>query len=253
MGKGKIAKFRDNEGFSCLVQTTVEELLRGDHPMKGRWNTDFFHNDNPLVLELGCGKGEYTIDLARTNPDKNFIGIDIKGARLWKGAKYVETEHVPNAGFLRMRIEFITRLFAEGEVSEIWLTFSDPQLKKPNKRLTAPVFMERYSHIMRRGGFVHLKTDSRRLHEYSAAMARTNGLRILACGSDIYGADKEELYGSGFASVCGESAVSALFSLQTFYEKQFLERGIPITFLSFVLDHEGPWLAPDFDESEWER
>ncbi len=253
MGKDKLSKFRENETFRCLVQTSVEELLRGDHPMKGRWNADFFHNGNPITLELGCGKGEYTVDLARRYPGRNFIGVDIKGARLWKGAKYVETNGIANAGFLRMRIEFIDRLFAPGEVSEIWITFADPQLKRPNKRLTAPVFLERYRRFMCPGGMVHLKTDSPRLHEYSAALARQNGLDLLACAADIYGADRESLYGSRFAEVCGRDAVDALFQVQTFYEAQFLSQGIPITFLSFTIDHIGPYVAPDFDETLWPR
>ncbi len=253
MGKGKLPKFRENETFRCLVQTSVEELLGGDHPMKGRWNSDFFRNDLPIVLELGCGKGEYTVDLALRNPLRNYIGVDIKGARLWKGAKYVETNHIANAGFLRMRIEFIDRLFAPNEVSEIWITFADPQLKRPNKRLTAPIFMERYRRFMRPGGLIHLKTDSPRLHEYSAAMARQNGMDILACASDIYGSDRESLYSSHFASVCGQDAVNALFEVRTFYEAQFLSRGIPITFLSFSIDHDGPYLAPEFDETAWPR
>ncbi|MCD8313914.1 MAG: tRNA (guanosine(46)-N7)-methyltransferase TrmB [Bacteroidales bacterium] len=253
MGKGKLYKFKENETFTCLVQTGVDELLHADHPMKGRWNADFFHNDSPIVLELGCGKGEYTIDLARRNPGRNYIGVDIKGARLWKGAKYVETNHIANAGFLRTRIELIGSLFAPGEVSEIWITFADPQLKRPNKRLTAPVFLERYRRFMRPGGLIHLKTDSPRLHEYTAALARQNDLRILACVSDIYGADRYDLYSSPFASVCGRSAVDALFEVQTFYETQFLSQGIPITFLSFVIDHDGPYVAPDFDEALWPR
>ncbi len=253
MGKDKLTKFRENETFRCLVQTNVDELLRSDHPMKGRWNADFFGNDRPIVLELGCGKGEYTVDLALRDPERNYIGVDIKGARLWKGAKYVETDHIGNAGFLRARIEFIDRLFAPGEVSEIWITFADPQLKRPNKRLTAPIFLERYRRLMRSGGLIHLKTDSPRLHEYTAALARQNSLEVLACASDIYGADRESLYGGRFASVCGRDAVDALFSVRTFYERQFLERGIPITFLSFRIDHEGPFVAPDFDEKLWPR
>lgn len=223
-----------------------------DHPLKGRWASEVFHNDNPIVLELGCGKGEYTVDLALRNPSCNYIGVDIKGARLWKGAKYVNDHGVTNAAFLRMRIEFIESMFAEGEISEIWITFADPQIRRENKRLTSPRFLDRYRRFLKAGGIIHLKTDSEYLHEYSRLIAEKNGLAILAEGKDIYGADKERLYGSQMASVCGKSAIDALFEVRTHYEKMYLDRGIPITYLAFILDHEGEYESPEWNEDLWD-
>ncbi len=228
-----MTKFRENETFKCLVQPVTDDVMHSDHPLKGHWGDTFFGNDKPIVLELGCGKGEYTIDLALRDPSRNYIGVDIKGARLWKGAKYATAHALGNVGFLRTRIEFINSLFAPGEVSEIWITFADPQVKKPKKRLTSPLFIERYRKIMRGGGIIHLKTDSLVLHDYSEQTARQYGFEILACATDIYGADRQSLYHSRFAQVCGRDAVDSLFEVQTFYESQFLAQGIPITFLSF--------------------
>ena len=251
MGKDKLRKFRENETFHCLIQPATSEVLNCDHPMKGNWGRDFFGNDKPVVLELGCGKGDYTIDLAERNPAFNYIGIDIKGARLWKGAKYAEEHALKNVAFVRTRIEFIESLFAPGEVSEVWITFADPQIGREKKRLTAPLFMSRYRNFLKPGGIVHLKTDSRYLHEYSRAMAEQNDLKILACATDIYGEDRERLYESGLSSLCGRDAVDALFEVQTFYESQYLAQGFPITYLSFLADHEGPDISPEWDEDTW--
>lgn len=242
MGHDKLRKFKENETFRCLLQPSSSEVLDAGgifslkpHPIKGHWNETMFDAPRPIVLELGCGKGEYTIDLSRRNPHCNYIGVDIKGARLWKGAKYADTNKLGNVAFLRTRIEFIEAFFAPSEVSEIWLTFSDPQLKRENNRLTSPVFLERYRKFLRPGGIVHLKTDSRFLHEYSKAVAEENGLEILACTSDLYGTGREQLYSSGMASVCSRDAIDALFEVQTFYEKMFLSMDLPITYLSFRL------------------
>lgn len=253
MGKDKLRKFRENETFSCLVQPRTEEVFRTDHPLKGHWGDTFFKNDRPIVVELGCGKGEYTIDLALRNPSCNYIGVDIKGARLWKGAKYATEHNLPNVAFLRTRIEFIESLFAPGEISEIWITFADPQIGREKKRLTSPLFVERYRHFLKPGGIVHLKTDSPYLHEYSKLMAQVNGLKILAASRDIYGADREALYKSEMASVCGTGAIDALFQVQTFYESQYLAKGLPITYLAFNIDREGSYLSPEWDESLYER
>ena len=154
-------------------------------------------------------------------------------------------------GFLRTRIEFIESLFAPGEVSEIWITFADPQIGREKKRLTAPLFMNRYRNFLKAGGIVHLKTDSRYLHEYSLAMAQQNGLEILAAAVDIYGADRERLYESGLSSLCGRDAVDALFEVQTFYEAQYLAQGFEITYLSFLADHSGDYISPEWDEDRW--
>ena len=194
MGHGKLRKFAENETFSCLLQPSAEEVLAdgyfnlADHPVKGRWIEQMFGgHEGPIVLELGCGKGEYTLELARRNPDKNYIGVDIKGARLWRGAKTATEEGLRNVAFLRTRIEFITAFFGTGEVSEIWLTFSDPQLRaSENKRLSSAMFLERYRHFLRPGGIIHLKTDSRFLFEYTRAVATVNGLPILAETTDLY-------------------------------------------------------------------
>ena len=155
MGKDKIRKFKENETFKCLIQPRMDEVIGKEHPLKGNWDKEVFHNGNP----------EYTIALAERFPDKNYIGVDIKGARLWRGAKYAHEHNMPNVAFLRTRIDFIDSLFGPDEVSEIWLTFSDPQPKKPNKRLSSPVFLERYSHFLKKDGTMHLKTDSQLLHE----------------------------------------------------------------------------------------
>lgn len=253
MGKDKLRKFKENETFSCLIQPSTSEVLGSDHPIKGHWGEKMFGNANPVVVELGCGKGEYTVDLALREPSFNYIGVDIKGARLWKGAKYATEHHLSNVAFLRTRIEFIESLFAPEEVSEIWITFADPQLKKPKKRLTSPLFLERYRKFLKKGGIVHLKTDSRLLHEYTMAVAAQNSLKVLASSTDIYGQDREKLYGSPLESICGRDAVDALFQVQTFYESQYLAQGIPITYMSFQIDHDGPYMAPDFDEDRWER
>lgn len=253
MGKDKLRKFKENETFSCLVQPSTEEVLGVDYPLKGRWGEMMFGNSNPIVVELGCGKGEYTVDLALRNPACNYIGVDIKGARLWKGAKYAHEHNLKNVAFLRTRIEFIGSLFAADEISEIWITFADPQIKREKKRLTSPLFLNRYRSFLKRGGIVHLKTDSRLLHEYTRTLAEQNGLQILASGTDIYGADRKNLYASQMASVCGRDAIDALFEVQTFYESQYLAQGIPITYMSFLIDKEGDYISPDWDETLWER
>lgn len=241
MGHDKLRKFAENETFACLLQPSSEELLADGyfnlhpHPVKGHW-ADFFHNDKPIVLELGCGKGEYTIDLAQRNPDCNYIGVDIKGARLWKGAKYATEHSLANVAFLRTRIEFIEAFFAPGEIDQIWLTFSDPQHKRENARLSAPVFLERYLKFVKPGGVIHLKTDSRFLHEYTKAVCTVNGLKILACSEDLYGAGTS----SDSPSVCTSDSAGAIppevTAVQTFYEKMFLAQGYKINYLAFALD-----------------
>lgn len=261
MGHDKLRKFAENETFSCLLQpdassvldkTEADNSLRlKDHPIKGHWNERMFAVARPIVLELGCGKGEYTIDLSRREPSLNYVGVDIKGARLWKGAKFATENHLPNVAFLRTRIEFIESFFAPGEVSEIWLTFSDPQLKSENCRLTSPLFLERYRKFLKKGGIVHLKTDSRFLYEYSKAVAEQNGLRILASTNDLYGTGRQDLSDCALRSVAGESAIDALFEVQTFYERMFTAQGYKITYLSFVIDHDGPYIHPEFDSDYW--
>ncbi len=237
MGKDKLRKFRENETFSCLVQPQTSQVLGCDHPLKGHWGERMFGNANPIVLELGCGKGEYTVCLAEKYPDRNFIGIDIKGARLWKGAKYATVNNLGNVAFLRTRIEFIESLFAQGEISEIWITFADPQEKKPKKRLTHPLFLARYRNILSPGGIVHLKTDSRLLHYFTLETAAVNSLTVMEHNEDIYGTGRAD----------------DLLSIQTFYESNFLRQGIPITYMSFRIDNPGLLTEPEWDQKPFEQ
>lgn len=250
MGHGKLRKFAENETFRCLLQPEASSVLVGgtrelvlrDHPIKGNWRS-MFASEQPIVLELGCGKGDYTIALAERHPEMNFIGVDIKGARLWTGAKYATEHGLTNVAFLRTRVEFIEAFFAPGEVSQIWLTFSDPQLSgSGNSRLSAPVFLERYRKFLQPGGIVHLKTDSRFLHEYTMSVIRANTLEVLACNTDIYGDE-------GLSSDKRQGIVT---QVQTFYEKMFLQMGLPITYVAFRIDHDGPYVQPeDFDAVYW--
>jgi len=183
------------------------------------------------------------LELARRNPSKNYVGVDIKGARLWRGAKTATLEGLPNVAFLRTRIEFINAFFAPDEVSEIWLTFSDPQPKSENKRLTSPVFLERYRKFLKPGGIVRLKTDSLFLHEYTKAVVEANGLKLLICTKDLYGSGTS-------AETIIEPEVR---EVKTFYESMFLEQGVPITYMAFTIDHEGPYIYPNekFDAALW--
>ena len=288
MGHDKLRKFAENETFSCLLQPTAEQVLsKGyanltDHPVKGNWIEQMFGgHEGDIILELGCGKGEYTLELARRNPDKNYIGVDIKGARLWRGAKTATQEGLHNVAFLRTRIEFITAFFGPEEVSEIWLTFSDPQLRaSENKRLSSAMFLERYRSFLRRDGVIHLKTDSRFLHEYTMAVARVNGLPILACTTDLYSdvlgqgtppsgvrfahptlpSGRSPRYRTaGVTSLRGSTQPQDLPTevreVKTFYETMFLEMGLPITYMEFKPFKEGPYVNPrdpeDFDTKHW--
>lgn len=242
MGHDKLRKFAENETFACLLQPDCNELLANgffnlkDHEVKGHWFQD---RKAPVILELGCGKGEYTIDLARRNPDRNYIGVDIKGARLWKGAKFATQNNMQNVAFLRTRVEFITAFFAPGEVSEVWLTFSDPQFKSANCRLSSPLFLERYRSFLIKGGIVHLKTDSRFLHEYTRAVCAANGLKVNVCTNDLYHTDTK--------------VPAEVREVQTFYESMFLEQGYNITYLAFEIDHDGAFVAPHEPSDEKRR
>jgi len=187
MGKNKLKKFAEMETFPNVFQCGARELLPDSqvHPMAGHWRDRFFHNDHPIVLELGCGRGEYTVGLARKYPDKNFIGVDIKGARMWAGAKEATFDGLRNVAFLRTNIEIITAFFAPNEVNEIWITFCDPQMKKATKRLTSTWFMQRYQRIVRPGGLIHLKTDSPFLYTYTREMLRLNPYPVVADTDDL--------------------------------------------------------------------
>lgn len=217
MGKNKLKKFAEMETFSNVFQPPYE-------PMAGQWREKFFHNDHPIVLELGCGRGEYTVGLAMKYPDKNFIGVDIKGARMWAGAKQAVQEGITNAAFLRTNIEFITQFFAKDEVDEIWITFCDPQMKKATKRLTSTWFMQRYQQMVKPGGLVHLKTDSPFLYTYTKEMLRLNPYPVLCSTDDLYGKNTE-----------GIDVFEDAKALQTHYEKQWLDRGMSIKYVEWQL------------------
>ncbi len=235
MGKGKLQKFAEMETFSNVFQYPYSVIGDAPFEMKGCWRDRYFHNDNPIVLELGCGKGEYTVGLARLFPEVNFIGVDIKGARMHKGAKEALTEGLKNVAFLRTNIEIIDRFFALDEVQEIWLTFSDPQMKNPRKRLTSTWFMERYRHFLVDGGLVHLKTDSNFLFTYTTLMVEHNHLPLLLHTDDLYhteGIDTE---------------TRSILGIQTFYEAQWMARGLNIRYMKFRLPLEGALAEPDVE------
>ena len=210
--------------------------------MKGCWRQQYFHNDNPIVLELGCGKGEYTVGLAKLYPDVNFIGVDIKGARMWTGATQALNEGLKNVAFLRTSIEIIDRFFAEDEVQEIWLTFSDPQMKNPRKRLTSTYFMERYRRFLVDGGLIHLKTDSNFLATYTKYMVEKNKLPLDCYLTDLYAEEKKD-----DCKMKDFINANALTDIQTYYEGMWLKRGIPIKFVKFRLSHEGDLAEPDIE------
>lgn len=217
--KNKLKRFKENEGFANVIQPDRVEVINGKFPLKGHWH-EKFGNQNPIVLELGCGKGEYAVGLAQRFPNKNFIGIDIKGARFWKGAKQSLEANLTNVIFLRTQIELIDLLFAQGEVAEIWITFPDPQIKfkRTKHRLTNPVFLNKYSFILKSNGAIHLKTDSEFMHGYTLGVLQGKTFEIVYSNHDIYrnqGSPKEVL------------------EIQTFYEKQYLDKGKPITYLKF--------------------
>ncbi len=219
--KNKLKRFKENEIFPNVIQPELSTVQKDSFFLKGKWKSDFFKNDNPIVLELGCGKGEYTVNLAQKNPHRNFIGIDIKGSRLWRGAKTALEKDLKNTAFLRTQIEFITACFSEGEVDEIWITFPDPQIKfkRRKHRLTRPNLLTDYKKIMKKGGTLHLKTDSEFLFGYTLATVDQIG-KIIYAHHDIYN---------------NSDAPREATAIQTFYEKQFLDQNKPITYIEFNL------------------
>jgi len=221
--KNKLKRFKENESFENVIQPSREEILSQTYPLKGKWSKDFFKNDKPLILELGCGKGEYTVGLAKSNPDFNFLGIDIKGARFWRGAKTALEDGIDNAKFLRMQIELVHEIFAPGEVHEIWITFPDPQIKyqRTKHRMTNPNFLKKYHKILQTNGVIHLKTDSEFMHGYTLGLLKGSGHDVLYAHHDIY---------------TNTEAPKEITSIQTFYEKQYLDAGKPITYIKFRLN-----------------
>ncbi len=218
--KNKLKRFNENETFENVVQPSREEVLNNTLGLKGCWKQKFFKNDNPIILELGCGKGEYTVGLAKLFPNKNFLGIDIKGARFWRGAKTALEDGLVNVGFLRTQIELIDELFAENEVDEIWITFPDPQIKykRTKHRLTNAVFLEKYKYVLKEDGMMHLKTDSEFMHGYTLGLLHGQGQEVCYANHNVYK---------------NEGAPKEVTTIQTFYEKQYLENNKPITYIAF--------------------
>lgn len=231
MAKNKLTKFAENATFKHFIESEFDDIFNKNHHLKGNWNNAFFKNENPIVLELGCGKGEYTVGLAEMFPHKNFIGIDIKGARMHKGASIVEEKKIPNAAFLRTRIEFIESFFKENEISEIWLTFPDPQMKKATKRLTSTFFLKRYANFLKPNGILHLKTDSNFLYTYTNELIKINNLPCLA--------NETDLYNNGYTD--------EILTLKTHYEKQWLKKGIAIKYLQYQIKDANSLVEPEIE------
>lgn len=244
MSKGKLKKFAEMETFKNVFQYPYGVISEVPFEMRGHWREQYFHNDNPIVLELGCGKGEYTVGLARVYPNINFIGVDIKGARIYTGAKQALEEGLDNVAFLRTSIEIIDRFFSEDEVQEIWLTFSDPQMKKVHKRLTSTFFMNRYRRFLIDGGIVHLKTDSNFLFTYTTYMVNVNQLPVLFRTEDLYG---NELSEGRVAENQMDEKTREILGIHTYYENQWIERGLNIKYMKFQLPREGELVEPDVE------
>ena len=239
MSKGKLAKFAEMAENPLVVECPMAATMQEEFSLRGKWNKDFFHNENPIVLELGCGRGEYTVGLGKQMPDKNFIGVDIKGARMWTGAREALQTEMKNVGFLRTNIEFIQRFFAPNEVSEIWLTFSDPQMKKVTKRLTSTYFLERYRQFLQDGGLVHLKTDSNFLFTYTEELLKANHIEAEFKTRNLYGLSPSgEIEGGLWKSAS---------SIQTYYESMWRARGIDIKYLCFKLHQGSSFVEPEVE------
>ena len=236
MSKGKLAKFADMETYENVFQYPYSVVDHVSFDLQGHWREQYFHNDNPIVLELGCGKGEYAVELARNYPDKNFIGVDIKGARMWTGATQALNEGLKNVAFLRTNIEIIDRFFAKDEVQEIWLTFSDPQMKNPRKRLTSTYFLERYRHFLVDNGTIHLKTDSNFLFTYTTFVAEKNQLPVDFRTEDLY-----------HDVLSAQNVEPATLSVQTYYESMWIARGLNIKYMRWHLPHTVALEEPDVE------
>ncbi|TBX70656.1 tRNA (guanosine(46)-N7)-methyltransferase TrmB [Flavobacterium silvisoli] len=220
--KNKLKRFKENETFGNVFQPTREEVVSGQFPLKGRWNEDFFKNNNPIIVELGCGKGEYSVGLAERFPNQNFVGIDVKGARFWRGAKTAVESGMHNVAFVRTQIELIKGIFAEGEVAEIWITFPDPQIKykRTKHRMTNSEFLKIYKRILKPDGVVNLKTDSEFMHGYTLGLLHGEGHEVLYANHNVYK---------------NEGAPEVVTAIQTFYEKQYLEINKAITYIRFKI------------------
>ena len=238
MGKGKLAKFADMERYENVFQYPYSVIDNVPFDMKGHWRLRYFMNDNPIILELGCGKGEYTVQLAEMFPDVNFIGVDIKGARMWTGATEALQKGLKNVAFLRTSIEIIDRFFDQDEVQEIWLTFSDPQMKNPRKRLTSTYFLERYRRFLVDGGLIYLKTDSNFLFTYTSYVVEGNQLPLLFKTRDLYSP-------STVSSL--DEMTKNILSIRTYYESMWIERGIAIKYMKFQLPRACELIEPNVE------
>jgi tRNA (guanine-N7-)-methyltransferase len=242
VGKNKLARWTELGSYDNVIQPLIGDIADKDHPIKGRWNQDLFKNSNPIVLELGCGRGEYTIGLANAFPKNNYIGIDIKGARMWRGAKTANEQNLPNVAFLRTRIEFINSFFSEDEVDEIWITFPDPHPggRNSNKRLTSPWFLNSYRKFVRDKGLIHLKTDNKELFDFTSKMVNFNELQTIFCTSDLYSSKISTISSENSQEdhLNSISFYDDILSIRTHYEKIFLDAGLKINYLSFRLNKE---------------
>ena len=221
MARHKLAQFAENATFTHMFYMPWEELLKG-FPLKGNWKKDFFKNDNPITLELGCGKGEYTVGLAKKYPNRNFIGVDLKGARMWHGASASQKDGLKNVAFIRTKVDQILHFFAANEVAEIWLTFSDPQPKRERRRLSSPRFLNLYREILEPNGIIHQKTDNRELFDYTLEVLAHFKLPLDYSTFDVYNSD----------------APKDVLEIQTYYERMFLKEGVPINYMRFRLNKE---------------
>jgi len=219
--KRKLQRFAENETFTNLFQYNFEQLQQSGFPLKGLWREKFFQNENPIVLELGCGKGEYTVGLAKARKSSNHIGMDIKGARIWRGLQDAQEAEMKNVAFIRSKIELVEQFFGVVEVDEIWITFPDPQPQKSRvrKRLTSPRFLENYRKFLKTEGVVHLKTDSDLLYEYTREVIEAEKLPVYYDSADLY----------------AEEAGLEVKNIQTYYEKIWLDQGLKIKYLRFGL------------------
>ncbi len=229
MGKRKLPRFEEMKHFTNIFQPSPQEMFEGSHSIRGKWHAEYFKNNNPIILEVGCGKGDYTTGLARRFHEKNFIGIDIKGARLWRGCKTALDESLANVAFIRNKVEFLPSFFAPGEVSEVWVTFPDPQPNKMRKRLTSARFLDIYKQISVENAIVHLKTDSQELFQFTDKIIKQNKLDILFQSNDLYVSDCEK----------------EVVEIQTFYEKMFLSQNKPITYTKFLLRSADSYSNPE--------
>jgi len=231
MGKNKLAKFANMNEYPHVFQYPYAILMQEGFEMKGKWKKKIFKNNNPVIIELGCGKGEYTVELAKLYPEMNFIGIDIKGARMWTGAKKSYEEKMANVAFLRTHIELLDHFFEKDEIDGIWITFPDPQMNKVNKRMTSTRFMDLYSRFLKDGGIIHLKTDSNFMFTYTQEMVKANQLPVIFSTPDLYASDLDD----------------NILSIKTFYEQQWLARGLSIKYIKYMLTKKANWIEPDIE------